>query len=81
MTERKNTVLTHDDVALRVAHLDDVKAAAIIATGATVEELDEAIAWAAGESDTMGELGHPLSGVTAQVFDILTVSEVIAQEE
>ncbi len=75
MTEPKKTALTRDDIALRVAHLDDVKAAEIIATGATIEELDEAIAWAVGESDEMGKLRRPLSGVTAQIYDILTISE------
>ncbi len=67
--------MTRDDIAHSVAHLDDVKAAEVIAAGATVRDLDEAIAWAAGESDAMGELGHPLSSVTALIYDVLTAAE------
>jgi hypothetical protein len=41
----------------------------------TVEELEVALAWAAGESDVMGKERHPLSGKTAELYDILMADE------
>jgi hypothetical protein len=48
--------LTPQDVREIVGDLDDAKIAAILATGANAEQLEEAMAWAAGESDVMGDL-------------------------
>ena len=42
--------LTHDAVVRRVGDLDDAKIAEILATGATVAELEEAIAAGAGRA-------------------------------
>ena len=67
--------LTPQDVRHIVGDLDDVRIAAILATDATVEEVEEAAAWASGESDTMGELERPLEGVVATVYDILMTGE------
>lgn len=59
--------LTHDDVVSLVGDLDDAEIATILATGATVRDLDEAIAWAEAESDAMGalekRLGEPVAGI------------------
>jgi|GEM_PF-997270 len=64
--------LTHDDVVELVKDITDARAAAILATGATIEEFEEAVAWAFGESDVMGEQERkPLSGTVAKVYEIL----------
>ena len=59
--------------------LGDIEAAraeAILLTGATVAEIEEARAWAAGESDVMGgDLERPLSGPVAAVYEILAAEE------
>ena len=56
--------------------IEAAKAEAILATGATVAEIEEAQAWAAGESDVMGaELERPLSGAVAAVYEILSTEE------
>jgi hypothetical protein len=56
--------------------IEAAKAEAIRATGASVVEIEEAQAWAAGESDVMGgELARPLRGAVAAVFDILSTEE------
>lgn len=57
------------------------KVAAIIATGATPEEFEEALAWAAGESDVMGEMEKPLTGAAAAVYDILVSTLRYPDEE
>jgi hypothetical protein len=67
--------LTHEQVTGVVGRIDDVRAAEIIATGATIEELEEAVAWAASESDVMGDLRLHASPVVAKVYDLLTVEE------
>lgn len=72
--------LTPDDVRDVVGDLDDVKVADILATGATPEELEEAAAWAAGESDVMGDMERPLSGVVARVYEILVAGEEFPEE-
>ena len=81
--ERDRTVgakLTREQVANVVGRIDDVKAAAIIATGASLKELNEAVAWASGESDVIGKLHRPASPVVAAVFDILTAEQKFADE-
>ena len=60
--------------------LPDARIAAILATGATVQQLEEAAAWAAGESDVMGQMRRPVSGPVAAVFDILTANEALAND-
>lgn len=73
-------VLTHDEIAHVLGEVSDEKATAIAATGADMPELEEAAAWAAGESDVIGKLHRPLSGVVAQIYDILTADEDLEDE-
>ena len=72
--------LTRDQVATVLGRIDDAKAAAIIATGAALSDLNEAVAWAAGESDVIGKLHRPASPVVAAVFAILTAEQTFADE-
>lgn len=56
--------------------IEAAKAEAILATGATVAEIEEARTWAAGESDVLGgDLERSLSGPVAAVFEILSTEE------
>lgn len=68
---RADRPLTHDDVVMLVGDLDDEAIVEIIASGATVRDLDEAIAWAESESDVMGELERRLAEPAASVYRIL----------
>jgi hypothetical protein len=55
-----------------VGDIEAAKLEAILATGATPGQIEEAMAWAAGESDVMGgELERPLAGPVAVVYEIL----------
>jgi hypothetical protein len=72
--------LTPQDVREIVGDLDDAKIAAILATGANAEQLEEAMAWAAGESDVMGDLERPLTGVVARLYDILMTGEEFPED-
>ncbi|MFQ5973776.1 MAG: hypothetical protein ACE5Q3_15730 [Alphaproteobacteria bacterium] len=73
--QRLKPRLTHDEIAAVVPDISDAQAAAIIATGATWRQLEEAVAWATGESDVMGELRHRLDATVASVYDILVAEE------
>ncbi len=69
--------LTHDLVADAVGHIDSDRIAAIIATGATLEELVEAHAWACDDGDALAEMRHTLSGRVAALYDILTADDAM----
>ena len=72
--------LTHEQINEVVGDIDGMRAAEIIATGATIEELEEAVAWAARESDVMGDLRLRGSPVVGKVYDLLTAEEKLGDE-
>jgi len=73
--ESTKQAVTHEMVVGLIGEISNAKIAAILAAGPTLEDLEEAIAWATGESDVMGEERLPLAGVAAQVYEILTFDE------
>jgi len=68
----KPGLLTGQVIRDLLGELMDSKVSAILRVGATRDDLDAAIAWLAGETETLSESGHPLSGKAAEIFDILT---------
>ncbi len=72
--------LTHEQITGVVGKIDDMRAAEIIATGATIEELEEAVAWATRESDVMGDRRLRGSPVVGKVYDLLTAEEKLGDE-
>ena len=78
--EHRTRSLTAQDVKDIAGDLDDAKIAAILATGANAEQLEEAMAWASGESDVMGDLERPLTGAIAQLYDILMTGEELPED-
>ncbi len=74
MTEHHHP-LTHDDVIGVVGELDDDLVAAIIATGADLEELTEAFVWASDEADSLIAADKPRSGRVEQLYEILMRDE------
>lgn len=71
---------TASDAVEILGPMPDARIAAILATGATVEQLEEAAAWATGESDVMGDMRRPVSGPVAEVYEILTADEAFAED-
>lgn len=51
---------------------DPVKHLRILETGATFAEIEQALAWASGAGDVLGEEERPLTGRVAAVYEILT---------
>jgi len=71
---------TRDDVIHLLGDISDHKVVEILETGATLEQLEEAAAWLAGESDVMGEERLPLTGAAAKVYDIIARDELPVRE-
>lgn len=67
--------LTRRQIRELVGEIEDSKAAAILATGATAGDLEVAVAWAAGESDVQGEAWQPASPLVAVLYAILTADD------
>lgn len=64
------------DELIRVAgDVDESTLLAILALRPTIAEVEEAAAWITGSGDVVDRAGHPLTGVIAQIFDILTADE------
>ncbi|NNU79431.1 hypothetical protein HMH01_03175 [Halovulum dunhuangense] len=59
------------DVTHILGPLDAHLVAEILASGATVAELEEVAAYLAGADDVMGDLRRPLTGRAALVHDML----------
>ena len=61
------------EIRQMVGDAEAAKLEAILATGATPSQIEEAMAWASGASDVMGAgLQRPLRGPVAAVYEILT---------
>ena len=75
MSEQDKSGLSHAEITRICGDLLDGQVQAILATGASLEELEEAVAYASGEDDIMGEERKPLAGRVAQIYDILTRDE------
>ena len=73
--------LSAQDIRRIAGDIIDAKVVAILETGITADELEQVVAWAAGESDVLGEAELPLSGRVSQVHEILTADEGWAEEE
>jgi hypothetical protein len=71
-TANGKPLIGHDDVVRLCGDIEDWKISAIIGTGATMAELEEAVAWSLGQDDLMVEEHKSLSGEVAQVYEILT---------
>jgi hypothetical protein len=67
--------ITRDEIIKAVGSADDVTVAQVIATGATVDELAEALAWMANDEPMMNS-GRPLAtGRVRELVDILSELE------
>jgi len=63
-----------DDIQRILGGLDETKLLDILALRPTVNDLETASLWLAGDTDVFGA-GDPLKGIAADVVDILTTDE------
>lgn len=73
--------LTREQIASLVGPVDDSIISAIFDLEPTAKELDEAITWASGADDVMGEMERPQNAKVARIIEILTVDEDYGEEE
>lgn len=73
--------VSREEVIEIVGRISDGRVAEIIATGATPAEVIEAFAWLTEDEYLGGDLGKPLSGVVAQVYEILRADEPESEED
>ncbi len=74
-TPNRGPAAAHDDLRRIVGDIDERKALEILALRPTLAEVEEAAAWAAGDGDILAKSGRPLTGIAAEVFEILTADE------
>jgi hypothetical protein len=73
--------LSSDDVRRLAGPVADHTIIAILETGASIADLEVAVIYARGEGNYVDRVGHPLSGIPAQVSDILAKDELFAFNE
>lgn len=66
---------TRDEILSIVGHIDERKVLDILSLHPTIAEIEEAAVWATGNGDVLAKGGRPLSGVPADIFEILTSGE------
>jgi len=72
---KAGSALSADDVRRLAGPLDDESVAEILKLGASIEELEIAAGYAAGDGDRLDRLGHELTGKVADIYEILRPSE------
>ena len=77
----KTRTITPEDVIQVIGRIEDERIVAIVATGGTLEQLEEAAMYAEQEDDVMGELRKPLTGAVADIYDILTRDQYLEESE
>jgi len=64
-----------DDLVRVLGELDETMIIEILDLKPSLNELEQAAVWAAGDGDVLAKQGHPLAGVVADIVDILTADE------
>ncbi|MDP2620786.1 MAG: hypothetical protein Q8P46_11535 [Hyphomicrobiales bacterium] len=77
----RRAAATHDDLIHIIGEIDNGTAAAILALGPTVAEVEQAFMWISGEGAVVDRSGHPLAGKTAAIVDILAAEMPEEEEE
>jgi len=87
-SERKNAGLqsnvsnppSYEELVHLVGKLEPAKLAEIEQLQATINEIEEAVAYASGEDDVMGEARIPLIGRAADVYEIIKTDGTMDEE-
>ncbi len=74
-TAPAGAALSADEIRRIAGDISDARVLAILDLAVSRDELEQAVAWAEGQSDVLGELELPLSGVVSEVHEILTAGE------
>ena len=72
--------LTREDVAHLVGDMEDATIAAILATGATYQEIEQALNWAGAGPEEPRLNAHGMTPTADEVFDIIISDPAYADE-
>ncbi len=75
-----SSTLTHDVIHEAVGDIGDAAIAAIMETGATLEQFDEAAALAGGESDVISATRIHPDPVVQAVYELLTANQAYDED-
>lgn len=71
---------SYEELVRLVGELEPERIAEIESLQATIAEIEDAVAYATGEDDVMGEARIPLMGRAAEVYEIITADEAVDEE-
>jgi hypothetical protein len=72
---RHPEAISTDELRRILGDIEESRLLAILALRPTIAEVEEAALWNAGSGDLVSRAGHPLTGVAAQIFEILAVDD------
>ena len=72
---------THAEILRLFGTIDDLKVVEITDLNPSMDELEVAEAYLAGLTDVMGKQRLPLTGKAAEIFDIVTRDDDLAEED
>ena len=72
---------TRKDIQRILGKIDDHRVTEIIDLDPSLEELEVAMAYLADMTDVMGEERQPLSGIAAEIYEIVIRGEPSGEEE
>lgn len=75
---KEQPLMSRDEIYELAGPVADHTVIAILETGASISDLEVAMVYARGEGDRVDRLGHPLSGKSAQLAEILAKDELYA---
>ncbi|MBI2719723.1 MAG: hypothetical protein HYX36_13340 [Rhizobiales bacterium] len=71
----EEVVAGHDDLLRILGDIEESKILDILALRPSVADLESVALWAVGEGESIARAGHPLTGVIAEIYEILTADE------
>jgi hypothetical protein len=75
MTTPQSAKASRADLTRILGNLDDARLAEILRLHPTISEVEQAALWAQGEGDVPARRGHTLSGIVADIVDIVMTGE------
>jgi hypothetical protein len=75
-----NQRLDPESVVRLCGDILDGTVTAIVGAGASLSDLEAAMAFLRGEDDAMGEERRPLTGAAAEIYDLLVAEQDAADE-
>ncbi len=70
-----SALATLDDIRHYLGDVDDARAMQILSLEPTLDQVEQAALWVAGEGDRLSREGHPLEAQVAAIFDIVSQDE------